>query len=61
MQSDIYNFEKKTRDKFDISSLLVRIIVTSILYPQFIFTINKYFSIEITTFVSTFNLNSQDT
>lgn len=42
MQSDIYNFEKK----FDISSLLVRIIVTSILYPQFIFTINKYFSIE---------------
>lgn len=57
MQSDIYNFEKK----FDISSLLVRIIVTSILYPQFIFTINKYFSIEITTFVSTFNLNSQDT
>ena len=58
MQSDIYNFEKK----FDISlSLLVRIIVTSILYPQFIFTINKYFSIEITTSVSTFNLNSQDT
>lgn len=55
MQSDIYNFEKK------FSSLLVRIIVTSILYPQFIFTINKYFSIEITTFVSIFNLNSQDT
>lgn len=58
MQSDIYNFEKK----FDISlSLLVRIIVTLILYPQFIFIINKYFSIEITTSVSTFNLNSQDT